>query len=99
MKITLKDATFELPDKITVYQSLEWWSLFGDAIIDRQKRIIKLWQAIIDLELISKWESEVLPDHKTDLNEIDDPAVAGLIMDAVNRVYKYLEDKKSVEKK
>ena len=99
MKYEIKrfKVSFELPEKINVEQSLQYWGVFSVAIHNSQMMFIKMWAVILKLGLISSWECEFFT-LETPLDEVEDPRVAEVVMEVCNMVHSHLENLKAIEK-
>jgi len=79
---------------------MRWNSILGSTILKEDgTRIIKLWNTAVQMGLIESWKSELMPDYKTPLEDIYDPAVANLIMDVTMTITRRIHDMQEIEKK
>lgn len=92
-------CSFEFPEKITVRQSLEFWSLAGRALASDQYRHIYMWQAVVGADLIQNWSCELFPDFTVSLDDVDDVNIAELIMVINGIAFNYMNNLKAVSKK
>lgn len=90
-------VSFDLPEKVTVRQSLQYWGVFSAAAHNRQMMFLDLWDVILKLGLISNWECEFFA-LETPLDQVEDPRVAELVMEVCNIVYRHMEGLKAIEK-
>ncbi len=74
-KITEYGLTFEVPDEPSVMDLLRFDSARVDAM--GGQAYLSLWE--MAKTVITKWECEIFPDHRADLNKINDPRVARMI--------------------
>ena len=90
-------VSFELPEKVTVQQSLQYWGVFATAIHNSQTMFLALWAVIVSLGLIKNWSCDFF-ELETPLDQVDDPRVASLVMEVCNIVYSHMESLKVLEK-
>lgn len=69
-------ASFNLPDRITVRQQLAYFSEAGLAHGD--ELFLRLWYGA--RKLISDWKCEAFPDPSVNLDEVDDPRIAEVVL-------------------
>ena len=87
-------ARFVVPDKITVRQQLAY---FADCTsVANSNHIEQLW--IGARSLIQEWECPDFADMYFDLNKVDDPKIAEVIMWAALEVKKYVNNLESIPK-
>jgi hypothetical protein len=82
------EAHFALPAHPTVRQQLEYYSRYADRRSDAM--YLRLWHAA--QVLIGEWQCEVLPDLKTDLDQITDTNATTIIMWVGNTVINYMSE-------
>lgn len=90
-------VSFELPEKVTVQQSLQYWGVFSTAIHNSQMMFLDMWAVIVSLGLIQNWTCEFF-ELETPLDQVEDPRVSGLVMEVCNIVYQHMEGLKVLEK-
>lgn len=82
---------FTVPDHPTVRQQLEYFSAGAGLPMT-----LRHWAGA--KVLIQNWESDKLPDYKTDLDTITDPLVTTLIIKAGIEVMQFVNDLEKVPK-
>ena len=87
-------TTFEVPDRPTVRQQLEY--LGATAGVVDNKYLIRFW--IGALEVITDWKSETLPDVKASLDDMTDAAQTDLIIWAGLKVREHMSGLEKIPK-
>ena len=82
------DASFDLPDKITVRQQLAY---FGAAasMPGTKEMFSRYWDGA--KQLIQNWKCGLLPDLNTDLDEVTNPDVTSVIVWAALEVKRKMD--------
>lgn len=88
------DCKITVPDKITVRQQLEYFSLAGAAA--GREMLIRYWEGA--KALITDWQCELLPDMRTDLDKVTNPDVVSLIVWAGTQVKRHVNALEDVPK-
>ena len=76
MKFEREGCTFEVPDRPTVRQQLEYFS--ATAGTAGNQMLVRFWMGA--REVITNWECEALPDIKVDLDDLTDPTQTDIII-------------------
>ena len=92
-------ASFEIPEKISVGTNLRFWAGFRQAEDYGDYVVIKRWQLINSLGLLTNWKCDYFPDPTIDLETIEDSKVAYVVVRVVSDIFKYMVDAKAIEKK
>lgn len=87
-------CSFEIPDRPTVRQQLEYFSATAGAAGNQM--LIRFWAGA--LQLVTKWECEALPDYKTGLDDMTDPKQADIIIWAGIQVKNFMSTLDDVPK-
>lgn len=69
-------CSFEIPDRPTVRQQLEYFSATAGAAGNQM--LIRFWAGAT--QIITKWECEVLPDYKASLDDLTSPKQTDIIV-------------------
>lgn len=69
-------CVFEVPDRLTVRQQLEYFS--GTAGAAGSQMLARFWAGA--LQLITEWECEILPDRNVSLDDITSPSQTEVII-------------------
>jgi hypothetical protein len=93
------EVTFELPEKISVNTNLRFWAGWRQAEDAGDFVVIKRWELINRLGLLTKWQCAYFPDPKVDLDEVDNARVADVVVRAVASVFQYMLELRAIEKK
>jgi hypothetical protein len=87
-------ATFTIPDRPNVRQQLQWFGAVTG--VDPSLTWVRHWAGA--KVLIQSWQSDVLPDYKTDLDTISDPSQRELILWVGLEVVKFMNALEDVPK-
>jgi hypothetical protein len=79
-------ARFTVPDRPTVRQQLEYYSMASGTT--QASALLRLWEGA--QALIQEWECEAMPLYKADLDEVTDPAMTDLIVWASLAVQRHM---------
>jgi hypothetical protein len=93
-------ASFRLPERIGVENALNYWSMVSVSY-QSKNRLVKIWEAALECDLLRDWECERFPDPSVPLEDVpaeDEMFVAQLIISVANRVQAFMSETRSVEK-
>lgn len=90
----LPPCKFTVPDRITVKQQLEYFSVAGG--LAGNEYWFRLWEAA--KLFIQNWEFELMPDLNADLDTLSDPRVSQAIVWAGMRVSAHIDSLQAVSK-
>lgn len=79
-------CSFEVPDRPTVRQRLEWMGTTANA--DGEQLFIRYWDGL--QRLLTGWECAALPDVTVPIDEMTDPAQAQIVMWAGTAVLRHM---------
>ena len=71
-----KKCTFEIPDRPTVRQQLQYFSAAAGAA--GNDMLVRLWYAAVPL--MTAWECEAMPDKDINLDEVSNPSQTDVII-------------------
>lgn len=80
-------CSFEIPDRPTVRQQLEYFS--ATAGTAGNQMLVRFWAGA--MQLLSNWKCEVMPDHKTNIDELTNPSQTSVIIWAGLQVKGYMD--------
>ena len=92
-------ASFELPEKISVGVNLRFWAGWRQAEDHGDYVVIKRWELINSLGLLTNWKCDYFKDPKASLDDIEDVRVADLVIRIVSDIFQYMLGLRAVEKK
>lgn len=87
-------ARFVVPDRPTVRQQLEYFSMAGGAV--EAEFIFRLWNAA--QALILEWECDTLPLFKADLDTLSNPSQTAVIIWAALAVRNHMNSLEDLPK-
>lgn len=90
----LAECSFTVPDRINVKQQLEFYSTIGGMI--GPEYWLNMWQGA--KLFIQDWHCPLMPDVDTDLESIEDPEIAGVLIWASAQVNQHINGLKSLPK-
>lgn len=85
---------FSIPDRITVRQQLEYYSLAGGVV--GREMLFRYWEGA--RALITIWDCELIPDKDVSLDDITDPEQTQLVIWAGLQVRTYMNMLDSIPK-
>ncbi len=85
---------FTLPDKITVKQQLEYFSVAGG--LAGNEYWFRLWEAA--KLFIQDWEFELMPDFGIDLDTVTDPRISSAVVWAGMQVSAHINSLQTIPK-
>ena len=88
------DCKFSIPDRPTVRQQLEYFSLIGGA--PDKNKLTRYWTGM--QILVEEWKCDVMPDCDIALSDIDDPDITDIIVWAGTEVVIHLNSLESITK-
>ncbi len=94
MEFSSDHVRFTVPDRPTVRQQLDYYSMIAHA--EGRVMFERYWTGA--LPLIEKWECDALPDYESDLDKISDPAQTTVIIWAGMRVMEHMNGLKDIPK-
>lgn len=83
-----------IPARPTVRQQMEYFS--ATAGTSKEKMLTRFWEGA--KVLFQSWECDVLPDYKTDTDEMDNPEQAEIITWAALQVKAYMDGLENIPK-
>ena len=92
-------ASFELPEKISVKQSLQFWAGWRQADEMGDMVVVERWKLVNRLGLLTNWKCEYFADPKQSLDDAEDARIADVIIRAVAAILTYMIGLRNVEKK
>ena len=90
----LAPCKITVPDKVTVKQQLEYFSVAGG--LAGNEYWLRLWEAA--KTIIQDWECELMPDVDTDLDTLTNPLVTGVLIWAGIQVSDHINSLQVVSK-
>lgn len=100
MEIEQFGLSFRFPERIGVEAALSYWSMVSMSF-QSKNRLLRIWQAALECELLQDWKCERFPDPNVPLDDIpveDEMFVAQLIIAVANRAQNFMTATRSVEK-
>lgn len=85
---------FTVPDKITVKQQLEYFSVAGG--LSGNEYWFRMWEAA--KLFIQDWEFDLMPDVDTDLDTLTDPQVSHAVVWAGMQVSNHIDSLQAISK-
>lgn len=89
------DCKFTVPDRPTVRQQLEYFSLAGGA--SDQDMLVRYWLGTV--ALIEAWECKLMPDYNVDIDELDNPEITNIMVWAGLQIRQHINSLDSLSKK
>ena len=94
LRIDPEDHDANLPDRVTVRQQLAYHSAAAGAV--GEQMIERFWDGA--RTIITDWKCDALPDIGADLDAVEDPRAASVIMWAGIETWNYIKALESVPK-
>ena len=94
MEFKREDCTFTIPDRPNVRQQMRYFS--AAATVTPELRMERFWAGAV--QLIEKWECEVIPDYKVDIDSLTDPSQATIMIWAGMKVKEHMDNLEDMPK-